>query len=636
MSPAAPPAVVPSRTILLTGIREQWRLFAVAVFASLVYGALTVADAWVLGWVTDNVIAPAMRDGRLTTAAVVSTVALFLGVATVRALGIVGRRLIGGIVYFRLAADYRRRVTRQYLALPLSWHARHPTGALLSNANADVEATWQVMNPMPMAVGVLAMLIVAVIAMAAADWVLTLVGLVVFPLLFAINVVYQRALSPRVTRAQQLRAQVSEVAHESFDGALVVKTLGREAEETARFRAVTEELRDASISAGRVRSIFDPVLEALPNLGVLMVVVIGVERVLSQSADPGDVVEVAYLFTVIAFPVRAIGWVLGELPRSQVGWARVRAVLDARGAMLYGSATLPGAGPVALSLTGVRAAYAPVVDDLAAEGEPAEPPREVLRGVDLEVPAGRTVAVVGLTGSGKSTLAALLVRLTDPTAGVVRLDGHPLTELSHQGLAEAVALVPQQTFLFDDTVRDNVTLGADLPDSAVWDALRTAQADGFVSALPAGLDTFVGERGTTLSGGQRQRIALARALVRRPRLLVLDDATSAVDPDVESRIVAALRRPDASASQDNGTDPATSPTVVVVAYRKATISLADEVVLLSGGRIAERGTHAELVQRSAVYRDLVDAYDLGRPGDHGTDGSIDYEPPGPASVQALR
>ncbi len=612
-------AVVPSRTILMTGIREQWRLFAVAVFASLVYGALTVADAWVLGWVTDNVISPAVAEGRLTTAAIISTVALFVGVATVRALGIVGRRLIGGIVYFRLAADYRRQVTRQYLALPLSWHARHPTGQLLSNANADVEATWQVMNPMPMAVGVLAMLVVGVGAMAAADWVLTLVGLVVFPLLFAINVVYQRALSPRVTRAQELRAQVSEVAHESFDGALVVKTLGREAEETARFRAVTEALRDASISAGKVRSMFDPVLEALPNLGVLLVVVIGVERVLSGAADAGDVVEVAYLFTVIAFPVRAIGWVLGELPRSQVGWARVRAVLDARGAMPYGSRTLPGSGPVRLTLTGVRVAHPDPEAALDSDGASLrDGEREVLRGVDLEVPAGRTVAVVGLTGSGKSTLATLLVRLLDPDDGTISLDGHPLPELSQAALAEAVALVPQQTFLFDDTVRDNVTLGAEITDDDVWVALRTAQADGFVRALPDGLDTHVGERGTTLSGGQRQRIALARALVRRPRLLVLDDATSAVDPEVESRILAALRRPTGAPADPHGA--LLAPTVVVIAYRKATISLADEVVLLAGGRVADRGTHAELVQRSATYRDLVDAYDRSRPANQSSTG----------------
>jgi ABC-type multidrug transport system fused ATPase/permease subunit len=300
-------------------------------------------------------------------------------------------------------------------------------------------------------------------------------------------------------------------------------------------------------------------------------------------------VQVAYLFTVIAFPVRSFGWVLGELPRSVVGWRRVRAVLDATGQMTYGRERVPGAGPVQLS-----------VHDLAF-GYPDGP--LVLDDVDFEVPAGRTVALVGLTGSGKSTLASLLIRLVDPLRGQVRLDGLDLRTLSHAGIAQAVALVPQQTFLFDDTVRENITLGDDrIDDEQVWEALRVAQADEFVLALPEGLGARLGERGATLSGGQRQRLALARALVQQPRLLVMDDATSALDPEVEARILASLRQ----RSRAGG------PTVVVVAYRKATIALADEVLFLSHGRIVDRGPHAELVLRSADYRDLVDAYDTAR------------------------
>ncbi|MGH3497693.1 MAG: ABC transporter ATP-binding protein [Nocardioidaceae bacterium] len=572
-------------SILGRGAREQRAMFSLAVVGSVLYGALTVADAWVLGWATDHVIVPSFRDGHLARGGAAVVVALFLGVAVLRALGIIGRRLIGGIVYFRLMADYRRRVTRRYLALPMAWHHRHPTGQLLSNANADVEATWNAMMPLPMAVGVVAMLVVGVVAMATADPVLTIVGLVVFPLLFVINIGYQRFLSPRITRAQALRAKVSAVAHESFDGALVVKTLGREAEETDRFRHAAHELRDANIAAGIIRSMFDPILEALPNIGILLVVVVGVDRVLSGAAQAGDVVQVAYLFTVIAFPVRAIGWVLGELPRSVVGWQRVNGVLEATGSMDYGGEE-PTGGAVSLSLHDVRVGYA------------GGPP--VLTGVDVSVAPGRTVALVGLTGSGKSTLASLLVRLFDPADGAIVFDGLDVRRLSQRALARRSALVPQQTFMFDDTVRDNVTLGAEFDDDAVWAALRVAQADGFVTALPHGLDTEIGERGTTLSGGQRQRLALARALVRRPGLLVLDDATSAVDPDVEARILAALRA--------DGDDS----TVVVVAYRKATISLADEVLFLADGRIVDRGTHTDLVARSAAYRDLVDAYDQAR------------------------
>jgi len=229
----------------------------------------------------------------------------------------------------------------------------------------------------------------------------------------------------------------------------------------------------------------------------------------------------------------------------------------------------------------------------------------LLDDLTFTVEPGKTVAIVGATASGKSTLTSLLVRLVDPERGQILVDGHDLRDLEAGALAAHMALVPQQTFLFDDTVRGNVTLGADIGDDEVWQALRTAQADGFVAALPHGLDGRLGERGVTLSGGQRQRLSLARALVRRPRLLIMDDATSAVDPEVEARILAALRSPDSNGDS----------TIVVVAYRKATIALADEVVYLRNGRVSDQGTHAQLLARSPGYADLVNAYEQEHP-DH--------------------
>jgi ATP-binding cassette subfamily B protein len=571
--------------VMGVAIRREPHIFALSTIGSLLFGALTVADAWVLGWSTDHVLIPAFRDGEIGAGLLWAVLALFLGVALLRAVGIVARRLGAGVMQYRMQARTRRAVTRQYLTLPMEWHQRHPTGQLLSNANSDVEAAWGPIAPLPMAVGTIAMMLIAIVQMLLADLVLAVVGLLVFPAVVVANLLYQRLASPLMTRAQQLRAEVSEIAHESFDGALVVKTLGRESEETERFTAKARELRDVNIRAGRIRAAFDPALASLPNLGVLVVLAVGVSRVLSGSADPGDVVTVAYLLTIVSFPIRSIGWLLGEFPRSVVGYRRVEAVLEATGAMPYGARTVPR------SERGARLS----VEGLAYFYDPQVP---LLEDVSFTVPPGRTVAIVGATASGKSTLTNLLTRLVDPHGGRILLDGVDLRDLRPGALAEAMAVVPQSAFLFDDSVRDNVTLGAGIPDAEVWAALRAAQADGFVAALPDGLDSMLGERGTSLSGGQRQRIALARALVRQPRLLILDDATSAVDPEVEARILATLREGLAGGS-----------TLVVVAYRKATIALADEVVHLEDGRIADRGTHAELLARSPAYATLVNAYE---------------------------
>jgi ABC-type multidrug transport system fused ATPase/permease subunit len=509
---------------------------------------------------------------------------VFIGIALLRVASIFGRRLGAGYMQFRLQARYRRAVTRRYLALPPAWHQRHATGTLLSNANSDVEAAFVPIAPLPFAAGTLVMIAAAIVSLLLTDWVLALVGICLFPALFGLNLVYSRRMSPRQIRAQQLRAKVSAVAHESFDGALVVKTMGREADESRRFAVFVAELRDALISVGRLRGLFDPLMDSLPSVGTLAVLLLGAWRLQSGAISVEELVSVAFLFTVLAFPVRAIGWVVAELPRSVAGWERVQAVLGADGDLRYGSVALPGAGPASLAFAGGSFSY----------GDGAE----VLHDVSFTVPPGRTVALVGATGSGKSTIASLAVRLVDPDRGTVSADGVALTDLSGPALAATAALVPQVPFVFDDTVRANVTLDRDsLDDEAAWSALRLAQADGFVAKLPAALDTAVGERGTSLSGGQRQRLTLARALAGRPRLLVLDDATSAVDPRVEAAILASLRGRDTGAS------------ILVVAYRRATIALADEVVYLENGRVVATGTHHDLLATEPGYLDLVTAYE---------------------------
>ena len=576
------------------GIRQQRGWFSLAVVGSALYAVMTVGTAQVIGTVTHEIVSPAIAAHHVTSAQLWRAGLLVSAVVLLNVVGVVTRRVAAGLTFNNLSADYRRRVTRQYLRLPLSWHHRHPSGQLLSNANADVEASWQVMNPLPMAVGVVLMLVVGAVEMFLVDPVLAAVGMLVFPALFLANLAFQRRMSPRVTLAQQLRAEVSEVAHESFEAAMVVKAMGREEQEATRFEHVTRRLQAANVEVGRTRGQFDPVIDAIPTLGTLTVLALGTARVASGQLTAAEVVQIAYLFSILAFPVRALGWVLAELPRTVVGWDRIDAVLKATGEMRYGARRLAHGGP--LHARAESASYAYDVSVVGPDGEVVPDTNPAVRGVTIDVPAGGTTALVGPTGSGKSTLTSLMLRLIDPDSGTVTLDGVELGEVARGGVPAVGALVSQQTFMFEGTVRSNVTLGEEHSDEEVWSALRVAQADGFVAALPEGIDTRVGERGASLSGGQRQRIALARAVIRRPRLLVLDDATSAVDPSVEQAILAGLR------------DSSLGTTVLVVAYRMATITLADDVIYLEDGQVVDHGSHDELLARCPGYGRLVTAY----------------------------
>lgn len=587
------PGIVRRGTRLLVRyVRAQPLPFLVSIVGAAIYAGAAVGTTIVLGRITNSVIVPTFETGRVSSHAVVMSGVALLCVGLLRAMTIVLRRYFAALLTFRTQRQWRRDLADTYLGVPLTYHRQTPTGTLLAHADADIVAASEVLNPLPFSIGVVTLVVFAVISLALVDWALMLVALLLFPGLALVNRAYTRRVEKPLGEIQQRVGQVSRIAHESFDGVLVVKTLGRSGEEERRLGEASDRLREARIGMGRIRGTFEPMIDALPNLGIIVLLVIGSWQVSIGRLDTGQVVQAAALFGLLAFPMRVFGFFLQELPRAVVVSARLDRVMNATRepvGRVETSPTLP-ATPLSVRFESVTCRHG---DD---------PP--VLDGLDLEVPAGQVVALVGATGSGKSTLCELIPRLVDPEGGVVRLGDVDLRDLDPAVVRDAVALVFQESFLFADTVRENVTLGEPITEAELEAAAAVAHAATFVSRLPQGWDTMVGERGVTLSGGQRQRLALTRALLRRPRVLVLDDATSAVDPVVEAAILRDLRETLATST-------------LVVAHRISTIELADSVAFLDGGRIVARGTHAELLASDAAYAHLVRAYAEGRPATGG-------------------
>lgn len=555
--------------------------FVVSVTGAVMFSAAAVGATIAIGKTTDLLITPAFSGG-IDGGTVIGGVAVVIGVGLLRGASIVVRRYYAAMVEARMQRTLRDDIVEKYLTVPLSFHQRTPTGELLAHADADVVGTTTVIKPLPFSIGVVALVLFALVSLVAVDWTFAVIAIVLFPVLALINRVYTHFVEDPVGRVQQGLGEVSTVAHESFDGVLVVKTLGLQAAESARFSHEAGVLRDAALDVGRIRATFEPLIDALPSLGTLALLVVGTWRVEADAVTVGDLVQASLLFSILAFPMRVFGFFLQELPRAVVSADRVDRVLaEADSSAVPGQGrSLPG-GPAALAVRDVHYSY---------DGQ------EVLRGVTFDVAAEETVALVGVTGSGKSTLLRLLVRLDDPDSGCIEIGGIALDELDPAELRAATALVFQESFLFATSLRDNIAPEPGTERDRIAAAARVAQVERFVPELPAGWDTVVGERGVTLSGGQRQRVALARALARKPRLLLLDDATSAVDPTVEAAILEGIR----------GQGPTS---LLIVAHRLSTIRLADRVVFLDDGQVAAEGTHDELLSLPE-YQAIVAAYEV--------------------------
>ena len=556
-------------------VRLHLRPFTFAVAGAALFALCTVASSFAVKWVIDEVIVPRFDEGHVGAGTVATGVALIIGVGLVRAAGVVVRRTFAGITQWRVAETLSDSVVDRLVRQPVSWHQRRPDGDLVARAGVDTDASVSVLAPVPFATGVVLMIVVSAIWLLVTDAVLGALAVAMFPMLIGLNIVYQNRADRYFTEAQDHLGRLSAGVHESFEGVQLVKAYGAERRETERLAEMAGHLRNARVSAVRIRGTFEALLDVLPSLTNVALVLVGAYRVRSGDLSVGELSSFVYLFTLLVFPLRLIGYALSEMPHSLAGWSRVREVLDE---------------PVEPD---PRASIAPADRGQAVQLErvtftfPGET-RPALQDISMDVAPGRIVAIVGPTGSGKSTLVELIAGLVAPGAGRVRLaPGRP-------------AIVFQEAFLFAGSIRHNVCLGGTYSDDELWEALRLAVAADFVRETPHELDTIVGERGVSLSGGQRQRVALARALTRRPSLLLLDDTTSALDPTTEARVLANLR---------GGLDGAT---VMMVASRPSTIALADEVMYIRDGQLVEHGPHDELMMSHAGYRALVEAFELDR------------------------
>jgi ABC-type multidrug transport system fused ATPase/permease subunit len=560
--------------------------FTASVTGSSVFALTSVLGTIVLGRVTDHIVIPAFK-GHVASGTIWAGAIAIVVVAFIRSIGVIARRYYAGMTAAANMATLRHQIADRYLDVPLSFHREHTTGTLLAHADNDVMVASEVINPLPFSTGLMLLIVFSIIALFAIDPLLTLVGLVLFPAMFALNRFYTRRVELPAQTVQERVGDVSAITHESFEGVVVVKTLGRQDAEVERLGEAADQLRVARVRVGALRALFEPSLDALPNLAIIALLAVGGWRVSTGAVSPGDLVQAMSLFTLLAFPMRVVGFLLEEMPRSVVALDRIDGVL----------AALPEpvpADPQALPSAGLDVEAVGLVYGYLS-GVP------VLQHCDVRIASGEVVALVGPTGCGKTTLCELLAGLDRPERGVVRVGGVDLTEVSRADLRTSVALVFQESFLFTDTIVNNITIGTtaigtNADDTSMRWAAGIAQVARFVESLPAGYDTAIGERGVTVSGGQRQRIALARALIRRPRFLLLDDATSAVDATVEARILRGLR-------------DELDMTTLIVAHRVSTIALADRVLFMQDGRIVATGTHNELLATNNEYEAMVRAYD---------------------------
>ncbi len=567
--------------------REGWRLMRsavkphrkqvwIGVAAGLGWTAARVAVPTLLGFAVDKGVAT-HDDGAL-----LRWVLLVLAVGAAQGVCTAIRRFVAFGLAYRVETDIRMRLVAHLQRLHFAFHDEAQTGQLMSRANSDIQQINNVVLLVPLTIASTVTMFAVIGVLVYRSPLLALFALVALPFLNLAATRFTRRMYPIGLSLQQELADVSGVVEESVTGVRVVKGFGAERRQIESLERETESVFGRTIDAANLRSGFLPLIDLLPTLGLVGILWYGGHQVLSGSLTVGDIVAANLYVLMLIWPLRMVGMLLGQIPRAVSAGGRIHEVLATDPAIVERSAAvaLPERATGELRFEGVTFGY--------GRGRP------VLRDLDLVVPGGQAVALVGATGSGKTTIARLLPRFYDVREGRILIDGVDVRDMKLADLRRAIGIVFEDTFLFSDTVRANIAFAdPDAPLERVRAAARLAGADAFISELPLGYDTIVGQHGYTLSGGQRQRISIARAVLADPHVLILDDATSSVDPTKEHEIRAALA------------EVMTGRTTLIIAHRPATIALADRVVLLDDHRVVAEGTHDELLATCEPYRAVL-------------------------------
>jgi ABC-type multidrug transport system fused ATPase/permease subunit len=562
----------------LLGFLKPYKL---GVSVSIVLAVGSQAAAIALVWVTKHVIDSALipRD----THKLWLFVWAIVGLGVIRALLMGGRRLLSGKQALAVEMDMRQGLYAHLVRLSFGFYDRHQTGQLMSRATVDLQGVRFFLGYglIFFFQNVLTVVSVTIVLLVFA-WKLALIALAITPILVVLAYRYSHVSHPTLRDVQQKLADVATVAEENIVGVHVVKSFAQEAAERAKFDGRSEAVFNQTITANRQRALYVPLISWVPLVAQGAVLLVGARMVTNGSLTVGGFVAFNLYLGMLVMPLRSLGMWVGQAQRATAAGERIFEIMDAPEEIADRSDAVelpPGGGD--LRFEGVGFEY--------MDGRP------VLEDVNLDVPAGKTIALIGHTGSGKTTLTSLVPRFYDVSTGRVLVDGVDVRDVKLGSLRRGIGVISQDPFLFSATARENITFGApDLSDEEVERVARLAQAHEFVERLPDGYDTVIGERGITLSGGQRQRLAIARAIAVDPRILILDDATASVDATTEAKIRLGLR------------EAMRGRTTLIIAHRLSTISLADEIVVLDAGRIVARGAHDELLDRSQVYRDIYE------------------------------